>query len=107
EPVITLQHLLSHTAGLSYGFEQMPYNAYERGGVSDGLDGVAFGLQENLRRLASLPLLFEPGGAWGYSLATDVLGAVIEQATGLALSEAIARMVTVPLRMSATSFRPM
>ncbi|RML82118.1 Esterase, partial [Pseudomonas syringae pv. maculicola] len=45
--------------------------------------------------------------AWGYSLATDVLGAVIEQATGLALSEAIARMVTGPLRMSATSFRPM
>ncbi|RML43977.1 Esterase, partial [Pseudomonas syringae pv. maculicola] len=67
EPLITLQQLLSHTAGLSYGFERMPDNAYERGGVSDGQDCVAFGLQENLRRLAGLPLLFEPGSAWGYS----------------------------------------
>lgn len=105
EPLITLQHLLSHTSGLSYGFEQAPDNAYQRAGVSDGLDRVPFGLQENLTRLASVPLLFEPGSACGYSLATDVLGAVIEQATGLALSEAIGQWVTVPLRMHATSFR--
>ncbi|KOG04118.1 serine hydrolase domain-containing protein [Pseudomonas syringae] len=105
EPLITLQHLLSHTSGLSYGFEQAPDNAYQRAGVSDGLDRVPFDLQENLRRLARVPLLFEPGSAWGYSLATDVLGAVIEQATGLALSEAIDKWVTVPLRMHATSFR--
>ncbi|PIO95424.1 esterase [Pseudomonas syringae] len=105
EPLITLQHLLSHTSGLSYGFEQAPDSAYQRAGVSDGLDRVAFDLQENLTRLARVPLLFEPGSAWRYSLATDVLGAVVEQATGLALSEAIAKWVTVPLRMHATSFR--
>jgi len=105
EPSITLQHLLSHTSGLSYGFEQAPENAYQRAGVSDGLDRVPFDLQENLTRLARVPLLFEPGSAWGYSLATDVLGAVVEQATGLKLSEAIDKWVTVPLRMHATSFR--
>ncbi|WP_046235140.1 serine hydrolase domain-containing protein [Pseudomonas syringae pv. coryli] len=105
EPLITLQHLLSHTSGLSYGFEQAPDNAYQRAGVSDGLDRVPFDLQENLMRLASVPLLFEPGSAWGYSLATDVLGAVVEQATRLALSEAIDKWVTVPLRMHATSFK--
>ncbi|EFW84483.1 s C beta-lactamase [Pseudomonas savastanoi pv. glycinea] len=105
EPVITLQHLLSHTCGLSYGFEQTPGNAYERAGVSDGLDWVPFDLPENLTRLARLPLLFEPGSAWGYSLGTDVLGAVIEQATGMPLSEAVAKWVTLPLRMDATSFR--
>ncbi|MCL6305571.1 serine hydrolase domain-containing protein [Pseudomonas syringae] len=105
EPVITLQHLLSHTSGLSYGFEQAPDSAYQRAGVSDGLDRVPFDLQENLTRLARVLLLFEAGSAWGYSLATDVLGAVVEQATGLALSEAIAKWVTVPLRMHATSFR--
>jgi CubicO group peptidase (beta-lactamase class C family) len=104
EPVICLRHLLSHTAGLGYGFEMPPGNPYERAGVSDGLDQVAFGMDENLRRLADAPLLFEPGSAWRYSLATDVLGAVIEAAGGLPLPDAIARWVTGPLGMTATSF---
>ncbi|MBA1228991.1 beta-lactamase family protein [Pseudomonas viridiflava] len=105
EPVITLRHLLSHSAGLSYGFEQPCGNAYQRAGVSDGLNRVAFDLHENLSRLASLPLLFEPGTAWAYSLATDVLGAVIEQSTGVTLSQVIAEQVTKPLGMESTSFR--
>ncbi|WP_122711019.1 serine hydrolase domain-containing protein [Pseudomonas viridiflava] len=105
ESVITLRHLLSHSSGLGYGFEQPPGNAYESAGVSDGLDRVAFDLQENLTRLAKLPLLFEPGTAWGYSLATDVLGAVIEQGTGRALSQVIHEKVTQPLGMGSTSFR--
>ncbi len=105
ESVITLRHLLSHSSGLGYGFEQPPGNTYELAGVSDGLDRVAFDLQENLTRLAKLPLLFEPGTAWGYSLATDVLGAVIEQGTGRGLSQVIDEQVTRPLGMASTSFR--
>ncbi|MEE4219587.1 serine hydrolase domain-containing protein [Pseudomonas viridiflava] len=105
EPVITLRHLLSHSSGLGYGFEQPPDNAYALAGVSDGLDRVAFDLQENLTRLAKLPLLFEPGTAWGYSLATDVLGAVIEQGTGRGLSQVIDEQVTGALGMASTSFR--
>jgi len=105
EPVITLRHLLSHSSGLGYGFEQPPGNTYELAGVSDGLDRVAFDLQENLTRLAKLPLLFEPGTAWGYSLATDVLGAVIEQGTGRGLSQVIDEQVAQPLGMGSTSFR--
>jgi len=105
EPVITLRHLLSHSSGLGYGFEQPPGNAYALAGVSDGLDRVAFDLQENLTRLAKLPLLFEPGTAWGYSLATDVLGAVIEQGTGRGLSQVIDEQVARPLGMASTSFR--
>ncbi|WP_158178637.1 serine hydrolase domain-containing protein [Pseudomonas viridiflava] len=105
EPVITLRHLLSHSSGLGYGFEQPPGNAYALAGVSDGLDLVAFDLQENLTRLAKLPLLFEPGTAWGYSLATDVLGAVIEQGTGRGLSQVIDEQVARPLGIASTSFR--
>lgn len=104
EPVIRLRHLLSHSAGLGYGFEMPPGHAYDRAGVSDGLDQVSFDLQENLRRLAGVPLLFKPGSAWRYSLATDVLGAVIEAASGLSLPDAIKRWVTGPLGMEATSF---
>lgn len=104
EPVVRLRHLLAHTSGLGYGFEMPGDHAYERAGVSDGLDQVSFDLHENLRRLADVPLLFEPGRAWRYSLATDVLGAVIEVASGLSLPDAIARWVTAPLGMGTTSF---
>lgn len=104
EPVITVRHLLSHTSGLGYGFEQLPDNAYQRAGVSDGLDRVAFDLAENVRRLAQPPLLFEPGSGWAYSLAADVLGAVLQQATGEPLPQVLARWVTEPLAMNATGF---
>lgn len=104
EAAITLQHLLSHTSGLSYGFEQPQGNAYQACGVSDGLDNVQLTLEQNLQRLTQVPLLFAPGSAWGYSLATDVLGAVIEKASGLPLAQAIARWVTEPLQMTATGF---
>ncbi|WP_231667443.1 serine hydrolase domain-containing protein [Pseudomonas quasicaspiana] len=104
-PIITLRHLLSHTSGLAYGFELPVGNAYEQAGVSDGLDRVAFDQTENLRRLASIPLLFKPGGTWRYSIATDVLGVVIQRATGMTLPEAIEHWVTGPLGMSATGFQ--
>jgi CubicO group peptidase (beta-lactamase class C family) len=104
QPVITLRHLLSHTSGLGYGFEQMPGNAHQRAGVSDGLDRVAFDLAENLRRLAEPQLLFEPGSSWAYSLGTDVLGAVLQQVAGEPLPQVIARWVTEPLAMHVTGF---
>jgi CubicO group peptidase (beta-lactamase class C family) len=104
QPVITVHHLLSHTSGLGYGFEQLPGNAYQRAGVSDGLDRVAFDLAENLRRLAEPRLLFEPGSGWAYSLGTDVLGAVLQQVAGEPLAQVVARWVTEPLAMHATGF---
>ncbi|RON04009.1 esterase [Pseudomonas brassicacearum] len=104
---INLRQLLSHTAGLSYGFEQPPGNAYERAGVCDGLAHSGISLAENLQRLARLPLLFEPGSRWQYSLATDVVGALIEQVTGLSLAQACQHWVLAPLGMSASGFAPM
>lgn len=102
---ITLRHLLSHTSGLAYGFELPRGSAYEQAGISDCLDLVSFDQTENLRRLASVPLLFEPGSAWRYSLATDVLGAVIERATGMSLPQTLEHWVTGPLGMNSTHFR--
>lgn len=101
---ITVRHLLTHTAGLDYGFFQPPGGPYARAGVSDGMDASRVSLQDNLRRLATVPLAYMPGQRWAYSIATDVLGAVIEQAAGLPLAQAVRQLVTVPLAMHDTDF---
>lgn len=103
--LITLRQLLSHSAGLSYRFlEATPDGPYARAGVSDGMDATPLSLQENLQRLSTVPLLFTPGTAWCYSLATDVVGAIIEQVQQQPLPEAIRSLVTGPLGMKQTGF---
>ncbi|OYD60637.1 UNVERIFIED_ORG: CubicO group peptidase (beta-lactamase class C family) [Burkholderia sp. CF145] len=104
EPVITVRHLLTHTAGLTYGFLEAEGGPYHQLGVSDGLDHSGLTLKENLRRIASAPLLFEPGTAWRYSVAIDVLGAVIERVTGMTLPDAVQRIVMDPLGISSIRF---
>ena len=102
---ITARQLLSHTAGLGYRFFEADTDGpYARAGVSDGMDASDISLAENLRRIASVPLLYAPGTAWGYSLATDVLGALIERIQGLPLDEAVRQLVTGPLGMLDTGF---
>jgi CubicO group peptidase (beta-lactamase class C family) len=102
---ITARQLLSHTAGLGYRFlEADAAGPYARAGVSDGMDASGIDLAENLRRIASVPLLYEPGTAWGYSLATDVLGALVEQVHGTPLEAAVRQLVTGPLGMVDTGF---
>ncbi|MNH93474.1 Esterase EstB [compost metagenome] len=101
---LTIRHLMTHTAGLSYRFFQEENGSYQQAGVSDGMDQPGITLEENLRRLASVPLLYTPGTEWKYSIATDVLGAVIEKVTETPLSEAIHSLVTKPLGMSDTGF---
>lgn len=101
---LTIRHLMTHTAGLSYRFFQEENGSYQQAGVSDGMDQPGITLEENLRRLASVPLLYTPGTEWKYSIATDVLGAVIAKVTDTPLSEAIHSLVTKPLGMSDTGF---
>lgn len=102
---ITVRHLLSHTAGLGYRFfEADAQGPYAQAGVSDGMDASGITLDENLRRIASVPLLYPPGAGWGYSLATDVLGALIARVHGTPLDEAIRQLVTGPLGMTDTGF---
>ncbi len=104
EPVITLRHLMTHTSGLGYGFQQGAEGPYRRAEVSDGIDRPAFGIDENLRRLASVHLNFDPGAGWLYSLATDVLGRVLEAATESSLPEVVRTAITDPLGLRESGF---
>ncbi|TAJ66290.1 MAG: class A beta-lactamase-related serine hydrolase [Variovorax sp.] len=105
EPVIALRQLLTHTAGLGYRFfEASDDGPYAQAGVSDGMDRSGIDLAENLRRIARVPLLHAPGTGWFYSLAIDVLGGVIEAASGQPLADAVRRLVTAPLALRDTGF---
>jgi CubicO group peptidase (beta-lactamase class C family) len=104
EPVITMQHLLTHTAGLNYTMIEPVDGPYHRAGVSDGLDNSGLSIDEELRRIASVPLLYEPGTSWEYSVALDVLGAVMARVTKSPLADVVAEFVTTPLLMRDTRF---
>jgi CubicO group peptidase (beta-lactamase class C family) len=103
-PPITVRQLLTHTSGLNYGFWQASGSDYHRAGISDGLDEPGRSMEDNLARLASVPLMFRPGEGWQYSLSLDVLGAMIERVTGRTLPEAVKQLVTDPLGMKDTDF---
>lgn len=105
EADIRIRHLLSHTAGLRYGFGLPDNQPYRAASVSDGLDLSVLSLEENLRRLSSQALLFEPGASWAYSLAADVLGGALEALCGENLECIVSRHVTGPLGMLDTRFR--
>ena len=98
-----LWHLLTHTAGLTYAFTRSSVldEMYKARGADQLVDWDA-DLAEMCRRWGSLPLLFEPGTAWNYSVATDVLGRVLEVVTGQSLEEVFAERVFGPLGMKET-----
>jgi CubicO group peptidase (beta-lactamase class C family) len=104
-PTITLRQLLTHTAGLSYGFMQPDDGPYLKLGVSDGMDQPGLGFPEQLRRITEAGLSFPPGAAWLYSVGLDVLGAAIEAATGKTLGQVVTERVTSKLGMADTGFQ--
>lgn len=94
---ITIHHLLTHTAGLAYNYPDDP-------AISTGLGATEQSLEENFARVAQHPLEYAPGTAWLYSVAIDVLGAVLAQVHGGTLEDAVRTYVTGPLGMSETGF---
>jgi CubicO group peptidase (beta-lactamase class C family) len=104
EPV-RIWHLLTHTSGLTYGFHRShPVDARYRAagfewGFPPGLDLAAC-----CDAWAGMPMLFQPGAEWNYSVSTDVLGRVIEVASGQGLDEFLASRVFGPLGMTETAF---
>jgi len=104
EPV-RLWHLLTHTTGLTYGFHHAhPVDSMYRAagfewGQPEGAD-----LEACCESWARLPLLFQPGTEWNYSVATDVLGRVIEVVSGRPLDQFLQERVFGPLGMGETGF---
>lgn len=96
-PRITLRHLITHTSGLSYDYGPDP-------DFSDGLSDGDLDFEANFTRLAKRPLNFAPGSKWEYSVAIDVLGAVLAKVDGTSLDDVVKRHVTSPLGIKDTSF---
>jgi CubicO group peptidase (beta-lactamase class C family) len=103
-PVITIRQLLNHTSGLTYGLAEQASHPYHALKISDGIDNSGLTLDENMRRLGKAPLAFPPGSTWRYSLAIDVLGSVLEKATGKPLAQVVAETVTKPLGLTDAGF---
>lgn len=103
---VTVRDLLVHRSGLTYGFlDNGPVgDAYRTGGVSDGLGLTEGNLEQNIDRLAKAPLVSQPGADWHYSLSTDVLGRVIEVASGMPLDRFFRERIFTPLKMTDTAF---
>lgn len=96
--------LLRHTAGLTYGFQNRSnIDAAYREGKLENWHGN-FDLDEFVGALGKLPLEFSPGSAWNYSVATDVLGAVIQRVSGMKLDEFYRTRIFEPLGMQDTFF---
>jgi len=103
-PDITIHHLLTHSAGLTYVFMEPEDGPYHRLRISSGFDRADANLDEIVRRISAAPLSYEPGAGWGYSMAIDVLGSVIEKAALQPLPQAVAKLVLNPLDMKDTGF---
>lgn len=103
---ITVQDLLTHTSGLTYGFLAPPYfhKLYTDAGISDGLAETKGTIGDQAKKLAALPLTHQPGAAWSYGLSTDVLGRVIEVASGKTLEAFFYERIFKPLQMNDTHF---
>ncbi len=100
-----LWHLLTHTSGLGYGFMHAhPVDAmYRAAGYEFGWpEGVT--LEQACQTWASVPLMFQPGTEWNYSLATDVLGRIVEVVSGQSLDAFFAEHILGPLGMVDTAF---
>jgi CubicO group peptidase (beta-lactamase class C family) len=96
--------LLRHTAGFTYGFQNRSnIDAAYRAGKLESWHG-AHDLQSFVAALAELPLEFAPGTGWNYSVATDVLGAVVERVSGQALDAFFRDRIFAPLGMADTFF---
>lgn len=101
-PLMTIQHLLSHTAGLSYGsYQDTPvdalYKNVDRSNPNNSLETM-------INSLSEVPLAFQPGTQWRYSMATDVCGYLVEVISGMPFEAYLQENIFKPLGMTDTHF---
>jgi CubicO group peptidase (beta-lactamase class C family) len=102
QQTMTVQDLLRHTSGLTYA--QFGDSAAQMLWRDANLMTEDQTNEELVTKLADLPLMFEPGTTWEYSMSTDVLGRVVEVASGQSLADFFASRITGPLGMADTAF---
>jgi CubicO group peptidase (beta-lactamase class C family) len=104
--LITVRQILSHSAGLSYGFVEPTSvidQAYAAAGIN-ALGEMGIDLEEACARVAKLPLAFEPGTSWRYSVATDICARLVEVLSGQKFDAFLQHRIFEPLNMVDTGF---
>ena len=107
---ITIRDLLTHTAGISYGTDQTVAKLYEAKALGPAAGWGWYTADKDelvcatMERLATLPFVAQPGESFVYGYSTDILGCVVERASGVALDEFIRSRITEPLGMKDTHF---
>jgi len=103
EREMTIQDLMRHTSGLTYG-NRGTTEIYKMYPESSNASSLTLTMDEFIERLSKAPLLYQPGTRWEYSLSTDVLGRVVEIVSGKPLGEFLAERIYRPLKMTDTTF---
>ena len=99
---MTIRHLLTHTAGLTYGWDQKSYvdSLYRVAGAA-GWDGI---LADKMKTLAGIPLKHQPGTKYEYSVSIDVAGYLVEVLSGIPFDKYLKTKIFDPLKMEDTGF---
>lgn len=96
---MTIQDLPTHTSGLGYGWGNTPVDSmYNSAKLREG------SLKDMVQKLAKIPLYYQPGTKWNYSMSTDVLGYLVEVITGKPFNLFLQERILVPLKMEDTDF---
>lgn len=102
DPPMTVHHLLTHTAGLSYGFfYDTPIDDMYRASI---FRSQTASLEEKITGMAALPLRHQPGAAWNYSIATDVCGYLVQVLADMPFEDFLQQEIFAPLGMVDTHF---
>lgn len=104
---ITIRHLLTHTSGVGYGFidnDPRFRKIYQKAGIIDGFTTEPITIEENIKKLAKMPLHHNPGDAFVYSEGLDILGYLIEKVSGLPMDRFYREHIFEPLGMDDTWF---